>query len=255
MGYPFVIGNWKMNTTLKEARLLVQDISEEIGHLEGVTKVICPPFISLEAINEVLQNSTIKLGAQNFHPEMKGAFTGEISGPMLRDVCEYVIVGHSERRHSFGETDEFIGLKVVAALEMGITPILCVGETLKQEQNGKTNEVLAKQIQSGFAGVNQSLTGSVIVAYEPVWAIGTGQAASPDRAQETMSMIRGEIGKLHQNHNQADTITLLYGGSVNPSNIGEFASQKDIDGALVGGASLIAKDFGVIASAIAAAIK
>jgi triosephosphate isomerase len=252
MGYPFVVGNWKMNTTIKEARILVQEISKEIADLEGIIKIICPPFMSLESAYEILESTTIELGAQNFHPALKGAFTGEISGVMLQDLCRYVIVGHSERRHAFGETNEFIGQKVLAALELGITPILCVGETFEQEQNGKTNEIIAGQIQSGFASVDYSNIGNIVVAYEPVWAIGTGQAASPERAQQTMSMIRREIGRLHQDDNyQAASTTLLYGGSVNATNIGDFAEQKDIDGALVGGASLFAKDFGMIANAIA----
>ena len=256
MGYPFVVGNWKMNTTVKEARMLVQQISKEIEHLEGITKVVCPPFISLESTYEILQTTSINLGAQNLHPELKGAFTGEISGVMLQDLCRYVIVGHSERRHTFGETNEFIGKKVLAALELGITPILCVGETIEQEQTGQTREVIAGQIQSGFAGIDHSRIGSVIIAYEPVWAIGTGQAASPERAQQTMSIIRGEIGRLHQyDTDNADSTTLLYGGSVNANNIDDFARQKDIDGALVGGASLIAEDFGKIANAIATAKK
>jgi len=238
MRMPLVAGNWKMNTTLNEAIALVKKMRPGLDQIEGVEKVICPPFISLAPIKELLKGSSIKLGAQNMYFEEKGAYTGEISPLMLAELCQFVIVGHSERRHYFKETGEIIEKKVKAALKFGLKPILCIGETLEENEAGKTEEVLAKQLSS--AGINYA--GGLVLAYEPVWAIGTGRAASSRQANETIAFIRQFVSK-QSGKETAQGVRILYGGSVTADNIAEFINQPEIDGALVGGASIKADEF------------
>ena len=250
MAAPFVAGNWKMNTTTSEAALLARALRTELRGIDGITRVVCPPFVSLSAVATELSGSPIAVGAQNMHPELKGAFTGEISGPMLRDLCSYVILGHSERRYLLGETDDFINAKVRAALNVSLTPIFCIGETLEEREAGHASAVVERQIKEGLAELTPDDVERIVVAYEPVWAIGTGLAATPEVAQEMVGSVRHEVAQL-SNVESAGRVPLLYGGSVNPGNAAELAAQQDIDGALVGGASLQAVDFAAIVRAFA----
>ena len=240
MRTPFIAGNWKMNTTVTEAEQLVSEMIEKLDEIEGVEKVICPPFVSLIAVNMMLRGSSIKLGAQNMYFETAGAYTGEISPLMLSELCEFVILGHSERRRYFGETDEIVNRKVKAALANRLKPILCVGEGLADNEAGKTKEVVHTQVMAGLQGVQPSH--DLVVAYEPVWAIGTGKAASGKQAADTIGFIRDILAELW-NRTIARDVRILYGGSVTSANIAEFVSHPEIDGALVGGASLKAKEF------------
>ena len=250
MAKPFVAGNWKMNTSISEAIKLARALRPALSGIDGVTRVICPPFISLAGVSAEFVGSDIKVGAQNMHSESKGAFTGEVAGAMLKDVCDYVILGHSERRQLLGEQDDFINAKVCAALEIGLTPILCVGETLEEREAGKAGTVVERQLQGGLRDVSAEDIGRSVMAYEPVWAIGTGHAATPEMAQEMMGLIRYEVARL--SHIEiAGNVSLLYGGSVNAENAAELAEQQDLDGALVGGASLKPDDFAAIAKAFA----
>ena len=229
-----------MNTTLSEAVELVGKMLEGLDAIDGVERVVCPPFISLAAVRELIRGSSIKLGAQNLFYEEKGAYTGEISPLMLADLCQFVIIGHSERRQYFNETGEIINKKVKAALKAGLTPILCIGERLAENAAGRTQEVVTGQLSSALAGVD-SLKGTVI-AYEPLWAIGSGQAASGEQANETVGLIRHHIASLYDEE-IARNLRILYGGSVTADNIAEFIRQPEVDGALVGGASLEAGQF------------
>ncbi len=240
MRVPMIAGNWKMNTTVGEAVDLVKAMRKELDKVSKVTKVICPPFVSLVPIKELLKKSSIKLGAQNLYFAEKGAYTGEISPLMIADLCEFVIIGHSERRQYFGEAGEIINQKVAAALKVNLKPILCIGEKLEENEAGKTEVVVVEQLRSALAGIDD-LDG-LTIAYEPVWAIGTGKAATGEQANETISFIRGNIAKLYE-HKIAQEIRILYGGSVNAANAVEFIRQPEIDGALVGGASLKATEF------------
>ena len=240
MRTPLIAGNWKMNTTLNEAVQLVKSLRQNINIISSVEKLVCPPFISLAAVHEELAGSDIKVGAQNLYSEEKGAFTGEISAIMLKDLCQYVIIGHSERRQYFAENGPLLSKKILAAMKHNLKPILCVGENLQQYDAGQTRTVVAEQFITSLAGVEQSAT--LTIAYEPVWAIGTGKAASGQQAQETIAFIRG-LATTKYGEKAASEIRILYGGSVTPANAGEFISQPDIDGALVGGASLKAADF------------
>jgi triosephosphate isomerase len=250
MAKPFVAGNWKMNTSISEAIKLARELRPALSGIDGVTRVICPPFISLAGVSAEFVGSGIKVGAQNMHSEPKGAFTGEVAGAMLKDVCDYVILGHSERRQILGEQDNFINAKLRAALEIGLTPILCVGETLDEREAGNAGTVVEGQLQGGLRDVSAEDIGRSVVAYEPVWAIGTGRAATPEMAQEVMRLIRYEVARL--SHIEiAGNVSLLYGGSVNAENAAELAEQQDLDGALVGGASLKPDDFAAIAKAFA----
>src|SRR3989304_7450530 len=245
MRIPFVAGNWKMNTTATEAEELVIEMLEKLDRIEGVEKVLCPPFISLVAVNMMLRDSSIKLGAQNMHFETAGAYTGEISPLMLRELCKFVILGHSERRWYFGETDEIINKKVKAALANNLKPILCVGERLADNEAGKTEKVVNRQVTAALNGIEPvvlSLAKNLVIAYEPVWAIGTGKAASGEQAAATIKFIRDVLAKLW-NKSIAQDLRILYGGSVTNANIAEFISHPEIDGALVGGASLKAEEF------------
>jgi triosephosphate isomerase len=237
---PLIAGNWKMNKTIEEAINLVKTMQPGLDKIHGVEKVVCPPFVSLMAARGILKGSTVKLGAQNVFYEEKGAFTGEISPLMLAGLCDYVIIGHSERRHYFGETNEMIDKKLKAAIKNGLKPIFCVGETLEENEAGQTKEVLGSQLMAS-ADRLLFLSGCVI-AYEPVWAIGTGKSASGEGASKTIGFIRQFISHLH-GRGIANTVRILYGGSVTAANIAEFMKKSDIDGALVGGASLKADDF------------
>ncbi len=240
MRLPLIAGNWKMNTTVREAVALVSEMRQELDAIANVDKVICPPFISLAAVGELVKGSSIKLGAQNLYFAEKGAYTGEISPLMLADLCQFVIIGHSERRQYFNETGEIINKKVQAALRVGLKPILCIGESLKENEAGKTAEVVTEQLRSSLAGINE--LDELVIAYEPVWAIGSGRAATGKQANETIGLIRHNITRLYDEEIARD-LRILYGGSVTAANATEFISQTEIDGALVGGASLKADQF------------
>jgi len=235
-----------MNLALQEAAALAAALKDSVGSLEDVDVLVCPPFVYLAAVGQVVKGSHIKLGAQDMYFEEQGAFTGEISGRMLKEVaCEYVILGHSERRHIVGEDDALVNRKVGSAIQQGLCPILCVGELLEEREQGATEKVLTRQVEKGLEGLSADQLRQVTVAYEPVWAIGTGRTATPDQAQEAQALIRSLVEKL-SDRSCARGMTILYGGSVKPDNIGELARQPDIDGALVGGASLKADSFSAI---------
>ena len=240
MRTPLIAGNWKMNTNAAEARVLASDLREPLDTIQGVDKVVCPPFVSLPTVADALHGSSVKVGAQNIHHEAKGAFTGEISPVMLTDFCEYVILGHSERRHIFSEDDALVNKKVAAALSAGLKPILAVGERLEERNGGDTEQVITRQVRAGLASIPADA--ALIVAYEPVWAIGTGVAASPTDASETIGLIRRLVAELY-GIEFAQALRILYGGSVTPDNIAELMAQPEVDGGLVGGASLKAVDF------------
>lgn len=247
-----IAGNWKMNKTNGDAVSLVQEIVAEAGKINDVEVVVCPPFTALESAGKALEGSTVKLGAQNMHPEASGAFTGEISAAMLRALfATHVILGHSERRAYFGETDAFINKKVLAALKNQLKPILCVGETLAERDAGSTLKVVQTQVEAGLEGVSKEQASSVVIAYEPVWAIGTGKVATTDQAQEVHGFIRGLLTKLFTEP-VAQKMRILYGGSMKPANAPELLAQKDIDGGLIGGASLEARSFIELINAAAA---
>jgi len=240
MRIPMIAGNWKMNTTVSEAVELVKTMQDELDKIANVDKVICPPFVSLAAVRELIEDSSIKLGAQNLFFAEKGAYTGEISPLMVADLCEFVIIGHSERRQYFNETGEIVNKKIVAALKMGLKPILCIGERLEENEAGRTEEVVTEQLGSSLVGIDY--INGLIIAYEPVWAIGTGRAATGEQANETISLIRRNIARLYTDR-LAQDMRILYGGSVTAANATEFMRQPEIDGALVGGASLKATEF------------
>ena len=249
MRTPLVAGNWKMNKTVAEARELVSTMSPKLQEIANVEKVLCPPFIAIPLLSEMLKGSGIGLGAQNLYWEAKGAFTGEIAPGMIREFCDYVIIGHSERRTYFGETDETVNRKVSAAIKSGLTPIVCVGETLDQYESGLTSEVVRRQISLGFADIDSAFGARLVVAYEPVWAIGTGKASSGENANHVhQQVIRPALSDLFGEENAA-AIRILYGGSVTASNAAEFFAFPDIDGALVGGASLKPDEFIAITKA------
>jgi triosephosphate isomerase len=235
-----IAGNWKMNTTVVGACSLVREMLITLDTIPDVYKILCPPYISLHSIWEITRNTSIKIGAQNMYYEKHGAFTGEISAAMLAGICEYVILGHSERRQIFGETDYMINRKVARALSEGIKPILCVGECLQDNENGKTFEVISNQLNRDLYEIGPDAM--MIIAYEPIWAIGSGKAATANQANHTISYIRTKVGEIWGIQHAAK-LCILYGGSVTAANIGEFISQEDIDGALVGGASLKADEF------------
>ena len=246
---PFIAGNWKMNTSAAAAVALAKDLVEKIGSVQAVDLAACPPFVYLTAVGKALAGSRIALGAQDVFYEDDGAFTGEVSTAMLKDVgCSCVICGHSERRHVIGETDETVNRKVLKALADGLRPILCVGELLSERQAGETAEVVRRQTQRGLEGVSAGDIGKLTVAYEPVWAIGTGVNATPQQAQEVHAMIRALLAELYDQA-AARNIRIQYGGSVKPANAAELLGCPDVDGALVGGASLKADDFARIVEA------
>ena len=246
-----IAGNWKMNNDLKESQKLIIELKNLLQNEKlNCDVIVCPPFTSLSEASKLLNGSVIKLGAQNMYFEDNGAFTGEISASMLKSVgCEYVIIGHSERRHIFGESDEVINKKIKKALSAGLKPIFCVGELLEERENGTTNDVVKRQILKGLEGITANEMKNIIVAYEPVWAIGTGKTASPAQAQEVHEFIRDLI-EIDYSLEVANDLVIQYGGSVKPDNANELISQKDIDGALVGGACLKADSFlGIIKGA------
>lgn len=240
MSVPMIAGNWKMNTTVGEAIELVNEMRPGLDRIDNVDKVICPPFISLAAIREIIKGSSIKLGAQNLYFAEKGAYTGEISPLMLAELCQFVIIGHSERRQYFNETGEITNNKIRAALQVNLKPILCVGEKLEENEAGKTAEIVAGQLRASLAGLDYPA--GLIIAYEPIWAIGTGKAATAQQANETIGLIRDNILEVYSEKAARD-VRILYGGSVNANNATEIMQQPEIDGALVGGASLKADQF------------
>jgi triosephosphate isomerase len=238
-----IAGNWKMNKTTGESIELAQKLVESLKDVNDRDILICPPFTALYSVYQVIKGTNIKLGAQDVFYENSGAFTGEISPIMLKDVgCEYVIIGHSERRHIIGETDELINKKIKAAINNGLKTILCVGELLEEREAGKTLEVVKTQLEKGLNGVSKEEMKNIVIAYEPVWAIGTGKTAKPEDAQEVHAYIRELLSKLYSKEIADETI-IQYGGSVKASNIDSLMAMPDIDGALVGGASLVAEEF------------
>ena len=241
MRTPIIAGNWKMNNTIKEALTLIEGIkANELN--ENVEAVVCVPFTAIKEVNALLKGTNIKLGAQNMHWEDNGAFTGEISPLMLKELeVDYCIIGHSERRQYFCETDTTVNKKIKTALIYGIKPIVCVGETLEQREDGKAEEIVRNQVINGFEGISAEDIKEIVIAYEPIWAIGTGKTASSDDANAMCSFIRDTIGELYGD--EKDIVRIQYGGSVKPNNVNELMNKSDIDGALVGGASLKAADF------------
>ena len=244
-----VAGNWKMNNTVAEALALVKAIKPALPACKGVEVVICPPFTALPAVGAAIAGTAIGLGAQNMHWESSGAFTGEVSAAMLRELnCHYVIIGHSERRSLFGETDAGVNRKVKTALAGNLRPIVCVGETLAQRQAGQTETVVKTQVRDGLQGIGADDLKKIIMAYEPVWAIGTGLTATPDQAQSVHKLIRSLLANL-ADEKTAQLIRIQYGGSVKPANAKELFTQPDIDGGLIGGAALDATSFMAIIKA------
>ena len=255
MGRKVIIaGNWKMNKTGSEGKALVGELLGAVAAFgtSEVDIVVCPPFTTLAEVRPVIAGSNVKLGAQNVHWAESGAFTGEISAAMLKEAgVEYVIIGHSERRQHFGETDETVNKRLQAALKAGLKPIVCIGESLAEREGGKTEEVLRRQVRGGFAGLDAAAMAGVVVAYEPVWAIGTGRTATPAMAEETHAFIRSELAAMF-GAECAGKVRIQYGGSMKPENARELVAQADIDGGLIGGASLKAADFAkLIAEALA----
>jgi len=249
MRRPFVAGNWKMNMERASAAALAQAVAEGAGNYPQVDIAVCPPFVYLETVAKAIAGSPVMLGAQNLYPEPKGAFTGEISGPMLKDMgCQFVILGHSERR-AMGESSEFVNEKVFAALECGLKPIICVGETLRQRKEGKTLAVVRRQIDGSLSGLSPEQMQKCVIAYEPVWAIGTGENATPEQAEEVQAEIRRllteRFGKA-----VAESVRIQYGGSVKASVAADIFQKPNVDGGLIGGASLKADEFlGIVAAA------
>jgi len=243
MRKPMVAGNWKMNKGLYETRDLIREMYPVLHAVEDVEIVVCPPFIGLGVAKREVDESAIKLGAQNMHWAESGAFTGEISPVMLKELCEFVILGHSERRAMFGETDETVNKKTLAALAHGLKPIVCVGETLEENQGGITAEVVSRQVRAGLEGLTQEQAEQMVIAYEPVWAIGTGLAATPEGANAVHKDVIRPILREMFGEEIGDGMRILYGGSVNPGNAAELFGQSDIDGGLIGGASLKAESF------------
>ena len=243
MRKPFIAGNWKMYKTIEEAVELVRELHAELAGVTGCDVAVCPPFPALAAVREALSGSDIGVGAQNMHWEEKGAFTGAVSPLMLEGLCDYVIIGHSERRNLFGETDEMVNKKLHTALAHGFKPILCVGENLDQNQAGETEAFVGGQVRAAFAGITAEQARVITVAYEPIWAIGTGVPATGEGANAIIGgTVRGTLTALYGD-DVAQAVRIQYGGSVKPANVVEFMSQPEIDGALVGGASLRAADF------------
>jgi len=238
-----IAGNWKLNKTIKESIELVNLLKRSLSDIDEVEVVVCPPFTSLSDVHELIMDTNIKLGAQDVYWEKEGAFTGEVSASMLKDAgCEYVIIGHSERRQYFGETNETVNKKAKAVLKEGLKPIVCVGEKLEERKSGKAFDVVKDHVQNSLAGIPASDMLKTVIAYEPVWAIGTGVNATKEQAEEIHKYIRGLLEKMY-NKEVASSVRIQYGGSVKPENIKELISEEDVDGALVGGASLKADSF------------
>ncbi|MEA5078608.1 MAG: triose-phosphate isomerase [Anaerolineaceae bacterium] len=249
MRKPLVAGNWKMNKTVEQAKALVEELLPGLKAISDVEKVICPPFTSLQTLSGLLAGSGVGLGAQNLHWEASGAYTGEVSAQMVKEFCEYVIIGHSERRAYFAETDETVNKKLKAALAIGLTPIVCIGETLAEYEAGSTQAVVAHQVKEGLKEIDPAIAARIVVAYEPIWAIGTGKAATSEGANAVLrDSIRPALANLWGT-DVAQQVRILYGGSVNAANAAEYFKMSDIDGALVGGASLKVADFTAITAA------
>jgi len=249
---PFVGGNWKMNTNHAEASDLIRGVCDRLAELRGVDTAVFPPHPYLLPVGSIMRSrsSTIVLGAQDVYHEQNGAFTGEVSVAMAEDCgCAWVLTGHSERRHVIGETDQTVNTKTLASLAGGLGAVLCVGETLEQREAGETDKVNETQVRAGLKGVTEEQMGSVVIAYEPVWAIGTGKTASSEDAQGAHAKIRALIADMY-NQETADRTRIIYGGSVKPGNAGELFAQADIDGGLIGGASLSVEDFSAIVNAV-----
>ncbi len=245
----FIAGNWKMNTTLPEAKALAAAIVQGVGSDTRVDVAVCPPFVWLTAVAEILKGSPVSLGAQDVHYEKKGAYTGEISAAMLKEAgCKYVIVGHSERRHGLGETDSAVNHKVHTALEEGLHVILCLGETLSERERNLQERVFQRQVYAATAGLSDEQFGRLVMAYEPVWAIGTGKVATPEQTQQAHHNIRLRLAQLY-GEKIAGALPILYGGSVTPDNAAGLFCQPDVDGGLIGGASLKADSFLAIVKA------
>lgn len=240
MRMPIIAGNWKMNTTVAEATELVTAMKKKLNLITGVEKVLCPPFISLTTVKGIIKGTSIKLGAQNMYFEHSGAYTGEVSPVMLTELCEFVILGHSERRAHFGDSDQIVNKKIRAALGVGLTPIVCIGESLEQNEAGETIEVITNQVKAAFKGID--VPQGAVIAYEPIWAIGAGKAARGDQANAVTGVIRSIVSRLYGDQ-IAREMRIQYGGSVSSTNIAEFIGQPEIDGALVGGASLKSDEF------------
>jgi len=245
---PIIAGNWKMNTLRSDAIALAMEIRERCDSIASVEKIVCPPYVFLHDVRGALEGSSIRVGAQNVYWEEKGAFTGEISVTQVSEAAEYVVIGHSERRQYFGESDETVNRRIKAALAHGLKPIMCVGETLEQRNAAETNDVLIRQTHLGLAGVD--VGADFVIAYEPVWAIGTGLAADGIMAEEAIALIRHTVEQIAGD--VAAEVRILYGGSVTPDNVAEFMGQPDIDGGLVGGASLKADSFAAMVETTAA---
>jgi len=244
---PFIAGNWKMFKTVSESVDMVKKLREAASALEEAQLVVIPPFTALNEVSQALQGSSVKIGAQNMHWEEQGAFTGEVAAPMLIDVgCRFVVIGHSERRQIFGETDETVNKKIKTALIHGLIPIMCIGESLEEREKGDTIAKVQRQMTEGLDGLDTGQVRQIVIAYEPIWAIGTGLTATPDQAQEVHRFIRSNLAEKHGN-NMASCAIILYGGSVKPENTYSLLKENDINGALVGGASLKAESFADIA--------
>jgi triosephosphate isomerase len=253
MRVPIIAGNWKMNKTPSEARELAASMKDRLLEISSVERVLCPPFIDIPAVAAVVGGTEIGVGAQNLYPEKAGAYTGEISPLMLKELCQYVILGHSERRGYFAETDEFINRKVKSALANGLTPIICVGESLEQYDRGETGKVVSSQVRGVLAGLSTDEVLRVVMAYEPIWAIGTGRAATSEGANQVIGgVVRATIAEL-VGADVADRVRIQYGGSMNAANALDLLKQPEIDGGLIGGASLKADDFVAIVRAAAEA--
>ncbi|WP_394234622.1 triose-phosphate isomerase [Niallia oryzisoli] len=243
MRKPIIAGNWKMHKTLPEAKSFMEEIKNAIPSNDKVESVVCAPALFLNSLVELAKNTDVKIGAQNMHFEEKGAFTGEISPAALADLgVQYVIIGHSERREMFNETDESVNQKVLAAFKHNLIPIVCCGETLEQRESGITNEFVASQVQKALAGLSEEQAKEVVIAYEPIWAIGTGKSSTAKDANEVCAHIRTVVSEQFS-ADVAEAVRIQYGGSVKPENIKEYMTETDIDGALVGGASLEAASF------------
>lgn len=248
MRQPLVAGNWKMNGSLASARALVEGIKAGIGSVSNAEMAVCPPYVYIPSVADMISGSGISLGAQDVNDQESGAHTGEVAPNMLTDIgCKYAIVGHSERRSIYGESDEFTARKFAAARKAGLVPILCVGELLEEREQGVTEQVVAKQLDAVIDLEGVEALGDAVIAYEPVWAIGTGKTATPDQAQEVHAFIRGKLASL--NADVADKVRILYGGSMNAGNAADLLAMADIDGGLIGGASLKPDDFLAIGQA------
>lgn len=246
MRRPMMAGNWKMNKTIEEATVLASAILAAVASYDKVDRVVCPPYVCLPAVSEALRGTAVTVGAQNIHWADSGAFTGEVSGPMLKGMISHVIIGHSERRQYFGETDETVNKRTQAAFKHGLTPIVCVGESLEQNQAGITESFVGGQVRAALAGLSAEQVQTLVIAYEPIWAIGTGLAATSEQAQAVCGLVRGVVAELYGDE-VAQATRVLYGGSTNEKNIAEIMQQPDIDGALIGGAALKVESYGAMA--------